>query len=352
MTASASDTPRVTITGAEVRLPGGNGVAVQGADLSLHAGQVTALLGPSGAGKSTLLRAIAGLERLQAGEVLSDGVVWSGPGVHLAPERRRCGVVFQDFALFPHLTAGQNIAFGLRHLSGAARRARVQACLDSVELGDRSRAYPHELSGGEQQRVALARALAPEPSVMLLDEPFSGLDRRLRADLSAMTLDVLRRSGTASLIITHDAEDALASADDIALMERGSIIQCGTPDALYLAPLSESAARMLGDVEAFASRVEAGTAPTPLGDVAARQSDGSAVTVLVRPEGILVGAAGGAGVAARIVSRRAAGPVVVLLVELSSGERVTARAPVSHPAHAGDAVSLSLDSAFVSVVAD
>lgn len=185
---------------------------------------------------------------------------------------------------------------------------------------------------------------------MLLDEPFSGLDRRLRADLSAMTLDVLRRSGTAALIITHDAEDALASADEIALMEHGIIIQSGAPDVLYLAPSSESAARMLGDVEAFAAHVDGGRAQTPLGPVAASQDDGRAVTVLVRPEGILVGAGGEAGVPARIITRRAAGPVVVLTLELEGGRRVTARAPVSHPAHAGDGVSLSLDPAFVSVV--
>ncbi|WP_429910511.1 ABC transporter ATP-binding protein [Glycocaulis sp.] len=351
MNMMADHTPRVTITRAEVRLGGADGVAVRGADLSLRAGQVTALLGPSGAGKSTLLRAIAGLERLHAGEIRSDGNVWSGPGVHLAPERRRCGVVFQDYALFPHLTAIQNVAFGLRHLTGDERRQRVIDSLAAVELTHRARAYPHELSGGEQQRVALARALAPEPSVMLLDEPFSGLDRRLRADLSAMTLDVLRRSGTASLIITHDAEDALASADEIALMERGIIIQSGTPDALYLAPASESAARMLGDAEAFASRVEGGKAATPLGAAAAPQPEGSAVTVLVRPEGILVGAGSGRGPQGHILARRPAGPVVVLLIALATGERVTARAPVSHPAHAGDAVSLSLDPAFVSVVA-
>ncbi|MFC4725254.1 ABC transporter ATP-binding protein [Glycocaulis abyssi] len=343
----------MTITRAEVRLGGDDGAVVRGCDLSLRAGQVTALLGPSGAGKSTLLRAIAGLERLHAGEIRSDGNVWSGPGVHLAPERRRCGVVFQDYALFPHLTAIQNVAFGLRHLGGDERKKRVMESLEAVELTHRARAYPHELSGGEQQRVALARALAPEPSVMLLDEPFSGLDRRLRADLSAMTLDVLRRSGTASLIITHDAEDALASADEIALMERGIIIQSGTPDALYLAPASESAARMLGDAEAFASRVEGGKASTPLGAVAAPQAEGSAVTVLVRPEGILVGAdgaGGGRGPQGHILARRPAGPVVVLLIALATGERVTARAPVSHPAQAGDAVSLSLDPAFVSVV--
>ncbi|KPP81592.1 MAG: ABC-type iron(III) uptake system ATPase component FbpC [Oceanicaulis sp. HLUCCA04] len=342
--------PRVIITGAEVRLGGDDGVAVNGASLALHAGQVTALLGPSGAGKSTLLRAVAGLERLHAGEIRSDGHVWSGPGIHLAPERRRCGVVFQDFALFPHLTAIQNVAFGLRHLSGAARRQRVMESLAAVELTHRARAYPHELSGGEQQRVALARALAPEPAVMLLDEPFSGLDRRLRTDLSAMTLDVLRRSGTASLIITHDADDALASADDIALMERGTIIQSGRPDTLYLAPSSESAARMLGDVEAFASKVENGAAQTPLGDVSARQPQGSAVTVLVRPEGIVIGHSDAQGLPGSIVSRRPAGPVVAMVIELRTGERVTARAPVSHAARTGDTVSLSLDPAFVSVV--
>lgn len=345
----AAASPRIEISGAQIRL-GGDLMAVRDASLALHGGKVTALLGPSGAGKSTLLRAIAGLERLDAGEIRSGDETWSGPGLHLAPEKRRCGVVFQDFALFPHLTAAQNVAFGLRDLSASARRERVKTCLDAVELGHRARAYPHELSGGEQQRVALARALAPEPAVMLLDEPFSGLDRRLRADLSAMTLDVLRRSGTASLIITHDADDALASADDIALMERGVIIQSGAPDALYLSPASENAARMLGEVIAFASQVKAGQVDTPLGAIAAGQGEGASVTVLIRPEGLVVAEADRPGVAAKVISRRAAGPVVVLALELAGGERVSARAPVSHPAKAGDAVSLSLDPAFVSVV--
>ncbi|MFN3834695.1 MAG: ABC transporter ATP-binding protein [Glycocaulis sp.] len=344
-------TPRIVIEGVEVRLQRGAGAAVLGTSLALHAGRVTALLGPSGAGKSTLLRAIAGLERLHAGEIRSDGTLWSGPGTHLPPEARRCGVVFQDFALFPHLTAAQNVGFGLRHLGRTERKARVADSLRAVELTHRAHAYPHELSGGEQQRVALARALAPSPSVMLLDEPFSGLDRRLRADLSAMTLDVLRASGTASLIITHDAEDALASADEIALMEAGSIIQSGAPDQLYLAPVSENAARMLGEVEAFTSTVSGGTAETPLGPVAARQKEGSAVTVLVRPEGIHVGPAGAPGIPATLTARRAAGPAVQFTALLEDGTSVTARAAINHPGQPGDRTALALDPAFVSVVA-
>ncbi len=343
--------PRIVIEGAEVRLQRGTGAAVLGASLSLHAGKVTALLGPSGAGKSTLLRAIAGLERLHAGVIRSDSTVWSGPGVHLPPEARRCGVVFQDFALFPHLNARQNVGFGLRHLPGDERKARIAEALHSVELTQRAHAYPHELSGGEQQRVALARALAPSPSVMLLDEPFSGLDRRLRADLSAMTLDVLRASGTAALIITHDAEDALASADEIALMEAGSIIQSGAPDALYLAPASENAARMLGEVEVFASTVSGGKADTPLGPVPAHQDETSAVKVLIRPEGIAVSPAGTPGTPATLTGRRAAGPAVQFTAMLEDGRTVIARAPVSHRAQPGEPVSLQLDLTFVSVVA-
>lgn len=343
--------PRIVIAGVEVRLQRGGGAAVRGTDLSLFAGKVTALLGPSGAGKSTLLRAIAGLERLHAGEISSDGTVWSGPGTHLPPEARRCGVVFQDFALFPHLTAAQNVGFGLRHLARSDRKARVAEALRAVELSHRAHAYPHELSGGEQQRVALARALAPSPSVMLLDEPFSGLDRRLRADLSAMTLEVLRASDTASLIITHDAEDALASADEIALMEAGTIIQTGTPDQLYLAPVSENAARMLGEVEVFAGTVSGGAVATPLGPVAARHTEGSAAKVLIRPEGIHVEPEGTSGTPATLSARRAAGPAVQFTALLEDGTQITARAAINHPGQPGDRVTLSLDPAFVSVVA-
>ena len=204
----------LSIRGAEHRYRADH-AALAGADLDLRAGHITALLGPSGSGKSTLLRAIAGLERLDAGSIRLGETIWDDKQIHLPPEARRVGMVFQDYALFPHMTALANVAFGL---SGADKKAHALAQLEVAELGHRAKAYPHELSGGEQQRVALARALAPHPAVVLLDEPFSGLDRRLRGELRERTVDTLRAARTTALIVTHDAEEAMAVADELAFV--------------------------------------------------------------------------------------------------------------------------------------
>ena len=342
---------RLAVDGAVVRFAPGR-PAVDRADLTLTCGRVTALLGPSGSGKSTLLRAIAGLEKLDEGAVRFEGRIWSGEGVHLQPETRRCGVVFQDYALFPHLTALANVAFGLRGSTRAQKREAALARLETVELAHRAGAYPHELSGGEQQRIALARALAPGPDVMLLDEPFSGLDRRLRASLRETTAEALRDSEAATLIVTHDAEEALALADSIALMSEGRIIQHGAPDQLYLKPASVEAARLLGAVEVFDARIAAGRADTPIGAVEAHGFDaGAVVTVLVRPEGVTVARADAEGALADIVSRRAAAGYAKLICRLESGREVEARASLADPLRAGDAVRLALDPHFASVVA-
>lgn len=325
--------------------------AVDGVDLTLTCGRVTALLGPSGSGKSTLLRAIAGLEPLDEGEIRFENHLWSAPDLHKAPEERRCGVVFQDYALFPHLTALDNAAFGLRTGSKRQRRTEALSRLESVELGHRAQAYPHELSGGEQQRVALARALAIKPDVMLLDEPFSGLDRRLRADLRGATADILRESGAAALIVTHDAEEALELADTIALMNAGRIIQTGAPDALYLNPNSLTAARLLGDVEVFEARVSDGQAETLLGLCPAPDfQTGQAVRLLVRPEGILLDRADGAGALARITQRRVSTGYARLTCTLEDGRSVEARAALSETHLPGDAVRLRFDPIFAQLI--
>lgn len=325
--------------------------AVDQASLSLTCGRVTALLGPSGSGKSTLLRAIAGLERPDSGSVRFEGRLWSGEAVYLAPEERRCGVVFQDYALFPHLNALDNVAYGLKG-TRAERRAAAMEHLKAVELESRAHAFPHELSGGEQQRVALARALAPGPDVMLLDEPFSGLDRRLRAELRETSAAALRASEAATLLVTHDAEEALALADQIALMSEGRIIQTGAPDALYLKPASLAAARLLGDVEAFDAVVRAGAADTVLGKTDADgQADGATVTVLLRPEGVVVRNAASKGALADVVERRAAAGYARLSCRLENGRLIQARASLADSIRVGDAVRLSLDPHFASVVA-
>lgn len=341
---------RLVVTGAVVAY-GPDRAAVDGVDLTLNCGGVTALLGPSGSGKSTLLRAIAGLEALNAGEIRFGEEVWSGDGVHKAPETRRCGVVFQDYALFPHLNALDNVGFGLRELARSERRARAQRQLDGVELGHRARAFPHELSGGEQQRVALARALATEPDVMLLDEPFSGLDRRLRSELRDTTANALKASGAATLIVTHDADEALSLADTIALMHEGRIIQIGAPDKIYLKPTSLEAARLLGDIEVFEAKISEGAAQTPLGAVAADGlEEGQAVQVLVRPEGVTLSRNSDAGASAQVLERRLAGGHARLTCCLADGRRIQARAVLTDPIETGAEVRLALDAHFVTVV--
>ncbi|MBC7435489.1 MAG: ABC transporter ATP-binding protein [Bdellovibrionales bacterium] len=201
--------------------PGGEHVVVDGLSLALDAGAIGCLLGPSGCGKSTVLRAIAGLEPARAGRISLGGQLLSGPGVHVAPELRRVGMVFQEYALFPHLTAAGNIGYGLRRLPAAEREARVKSMLALVGLPEAQGRYPHELSGGQQQRISLARSLAPSPTLLLLDEPFSNLDavtrRRLRGEVSA----ILRDAGQTAILVTHHESDARAMADRIGTLEHG-----------------------------------------------------------------------------------------------------------------------------------
>jgi iron(III) transport system ATP-binding protein len=204
--------------------------AVEDFSLTLQAGRIGCLLGPSGCGKTTVLRAIAGFEPVRSGTVRLGDAVLSSPGVHLQPERRRVGLMFQEYALFPHLSAGENVAFGLRRLPAAARRARVEELLRLVDLADAADRYPHELSGGQQQRIALARALAPQPALMLLDEPFSNLDAATRERLTLEVRDILRRTGQTAILVTHNQAEARAMADDIGVMHNGRLVRWGAAE--------------------------------------------------------------------------------------------------------------------------
>jgi len=261
--------------------------AVDQVSLGIAPGEIVCLVGPSGCGKSTLLRLAAGLETVQQGTVGIVGRTIAGPGYSLAPEKRGIGLVFQDYALFPHLSVMENVCFGLDRLPRQERRERALAVLRQVGMESYAGAWPHALSGGQQQRVALARAMAPKPAVLLLDEPFSGLDARLRETVRDQTLHVLKQSGAATLIVTHDPEEAMFLADRIALMRDGRLVQLGAPADLYNRPVDRFAASFFGEVNEVAGIVQSGRVETPVGSVpVAGQPDGTRVQVLIRPEGL------------------------------------------------------------------
>ena len=261
---------------------------VSGLSLTVAAGQVTCLLGPSGCGKSTTLRMLAGVDVPDAGEIALDGALVAGPGVCVPPEHRGVGLMFQDFALFPHLTVARNVAFGLRG-PRAERRARAMELLARVHLTHHAEAYPHELSGGEQQRVALMRALAPRPRVMLMDEPFSGLDNRLRDGIRDETLDLLKAEGTAVLLVTHEPEEAMRMADEIVLMRDGRIVQTGAPYNLYHAPADAEAAAFFSDVNVIRGRSNGALTDTPFGAfLTPGHPDGAEVEIVFRPQHVAI----------------------------------------------------------------
>lgn len=257
---------------------------VSDVSLQVAAGQVMCLLGPSGCGKSTTLRMIAGVESPEAGRILIDGQPVFGPGVNLAPEARGVGLMFQDFALFPHLTVAGNVAFGLAG-DKAAKQARVDELLEKVNLSGFGGKHPHELSGGEQQRVALIRALAPRPRVMLMDEPFSGLDNRLRDGIRDATLQVLKAEGAAVLLVTHEPEEAMRMADEIALMRGGQVVQRGAPYNIYNTPVDLEAAAFFSDINVIRGVSKGALTVTPFGEfLTPGQSDGAAVDICIRPQ--------------------------------------------------------------------
>ncbi len=257
---------------------------VSDVSLKVMPGQVTCLLGPSGCGKSTTLRIIAGVDLQDSGEIYVDGQLVCDTVYRVPPERRSIGLMFQDFALFPHLSVAENIAFGLSG-SKAEKRARVEELLDKVDLLRAIDHYPHELSGGEQQRVALARALAPRPSIMLMDEPFSGLDERLKDDIRDSTLDVLKAENTAVLLVTHEPHEAMRMADEIALMRDGRIVQSGAPYNIYNAPVDRQAAAFFSDINVIRGKVKNMAVTTAFGEfLCPPRPEGTEVDIVIRPQ--------------------------------------------------------------------
>jgi iron(III) transport system ATP-binding protein len=253
---------------------------LSGLDLDVPAGSLTAILGPSGSGKTTLLRVLAGFEHADAGTVRIGTAIADGPGVFLPPERRRIGYVPQEGSLFPHLTVAANVSFGLnrRKWGRERRRKRCADLLEAVGLGGLDRRYPHQLSGGQQQRVALARALAIQPEVVLLDEPFASLDASLRASVRADVQQLLKESGTTSVLVTHDQDEALSTADRVAVLRDGGIAQCAAPQELYSCPVDADMARFIGEANVIPGTLNGSSVQTLLGRLAVTSADPAAGT--------------------------------------------------------------------------
>ena len=305
--------------------------AIDDLSLSVHEGELLTLLGPSGCGKTTTLRVLAGLERPDDGEVRLNGrVIADGEGTFRKPEHRDVGIVFQDFALFPHLTVAENVAFGLQDRDEDATEARVAELLELVGLEDQRDSKPAQLSGGQQQRVALARSLAPEPSVLLLDEPFSNLDVRLREQMREEVRSILKETGVTTVSVTHDQEESLSISDRVAVINAGDVEQCGTPEKVFQHPESRFVASFLGQASFLAGHFAHGAVETALGDFPASMVEGltteyenAEIDLLVRPDDLRATPVeaddGGNG---EIIYRQYMGPSFVYRVRLDSGDVV------------------------------
>jgi iron(III) transport system ATP-binding protein len=329
----------------------GDHATFSGLNLSVASGTVCCLLGPSGCGKTTVLRSIGGFERVSEGEIRIDGQVVGGAGVHLPPEQRRIGMVFQDYALFPHLTVLRNVGFGVPDKQLA--RERAMQLLGTVGLAAAADKYPHELSGGQQQRVALARALAPQPRLMLLDEPFSNLDVELREQLAAEVRSILKASGTTAVFVTHDQNEAFAMADEIAVMNQGRIQQVAGAYELYHRPNSRFVADFIGQgvfVEATVAapqrlQLEIGEvlAPEPIrfADTGVACAVGERVQVLLRPDDVLHDDA--SPLRASVEHKAFRGAEILYTLQLASGARVLALVPSHHNHALQEAIGIRLD---------
>ena len=308
--------------------------------LTIAPGELLCLLGHSGCGKTTLLRVAAGVETPTEGRVLLDGREVSGPGAFEPPERRGIGLMFQDYALFPHLTNLRNVMFGLKGLPSREAEAAARRALARVGLGTQADDFPDTLSGGEQQRVALARSIAPRPGVLLMDEPFSNLDRRLRDAVRDETVAILRETGATTVVVTHDPEEAMRIADRIVLMRSGSIVQAGTAEELYRRPTDLFAARFLCDFNEIEGLCQGGQVSTPVGIFPA-PAEGEDAVVCIRPQGVRLKPPGFC-LDGRVRSRRFLGEVDLVHVAVQGLDRPL-QARVREPDRAGPGRDVGVD---------
>jgi iron(III) transport system ATP-binding protein len=316
--------------------------------LSFHInrGEIVSLLGPSGCGKTTALRAIAGFEPISDGQILIAGNLASAPGVTVPPEQRSIGMVFQDYALFPHLTISENIAFGLKKMPAVDRKVQVEHLLDATGLRKMAGRYPHELSGGQQQRVALARALAPRPTLLLMDEPFSNLDIELRERLSTEVRDLLKAEGISGILVTHDQHEAFAVSDKVGVMRDGRILQWDTPYNLYHEPNHRFVADFVGQGRFIQGIVRSPeTFETELGllrgNRACNQAMGEKVEILIRPDDLVPDEGG--EIEAEVKDKAFKGAEILYTLELPTGTRLLSLFPSHHDHHLGDTVRVRMD---------
>ena len=331
----------------------GRHTVVDGVGFRLASGRIACLLGPSGCGKTTLLRCIAGFEEIAAGEIRLNGNVVSEPGRRVAPEKRRIGMVFQDYALFPHLTVEENVAFGLGRQPQQDAHLRVRQLLATVGLAGQGDKFPHELSGGQQQRVAIARALAPRPELILLDEPFSNLDVGLRERLSLEVREILKREGSTAILVTHDQNEAFAMADEIGIMHQGKIQQWDVPYNLYHRPANRFVADFIGQGVLLPGVVSAGTnvemelgqlvsdMPVECSETCTGCHDGCEVDVLLRPDDVVHDDR--SPLQAEVLHKAFRGAEILYTLRLASGARVLSLVPSHHNHALGEQIGIRLD---------
>ena len=317
-------------------------LVIRGLSFELDAGEIGCLLGASGCGKTTALRAIAGFEPLRGGQIRIKDQVASTPTFRMATEKRSVGMVFQDHALFPHLTVFDNVGFGLRRLSRGKRSERVGELLELTGLEGLGHRYPHELSGGQQQRVALARALAPRPAVLLMDEPFSNLDTRLRRRMGEEIREILKARGTATLIVTHDQHEAFALADRVGLLKDGRMLQWASPYLIYHEPASHYVAAFTGRGSYLNARVKGNSLTHALGisPLPKRRPPGDELALLIRPDDIRPDSQGRQ---ATVLARQFQGAQILYRLQLDSGEEIAALFPSHDDYNQGDRIGVALD---------